>query len=46
MDTGNRPSSVQRITLGATKAGQLTAIDLRAEVPLGIGGWEGGPGST
>jgi xanthine dehydrogenase YagR molybdenum-binding subunit len=44
MDTGNRPSSVQRITLGATKAGQLTAIDLRAEVPLGIGGWEGGPG--
>ena len=44
IDTGNRPSSVQRITLGATKEGKLTAIDLEAEVPLGIGGWEGGPG--
>ncbi|MHB1297019.1 MAG: xanthine dehydrogenase family protein molybdopterin-binding subunit [Gemmatimonadaceae bacterium] len=44
VDTGNRPSSRQRITLGATKDGRLTAIDLEAEVPLGIGGWEGGPG--
>ncbi len=44
VDTGNRPASVQRITLGATRDGQLTAIDLVAEVPLGIGGWEGGPG--
>lgn len=44
IDTGNRPSSVQRITLGATKQGVLTAIDLVAEIPLGIGGWEGGPG--
>lgn len=44
IDTGNRPSSVQRITIGATKDGRLTAIDLVAEVPLGIGGWEGGPG--
>jgi xanthine dehydrogenase YagR molybdenum-binding subunit len=44
MDTGNRPSSVQRITLGATRDGRLSAIDLVAEVPLGIGGWEGGPG--
>lgn len=44
IDTGNRPSSVQRITLGATRDGRLTAIDLVAEVPLGVGGWEGGPG--
>ncbi len=44
VDTGNRPSSVQRLTIGATKDGRLTAIDLVAEVPLGIGGWEGGPG--
>ena len=44
MDTGNRPSSLQRVTLGATRDGRLTAIDLVAEIPLGIGGWEGGPG--
>lgn len=44
VDTGNRPSSVQRVTIGATKDGRLTAIDLVAEIPLGIGGWEGGPG--
>lgn len=44
LDTGNRPSSLQRVTLGATKDGRLTAIALEAEVPLGIGGWEGGPG--
>lgn len=44
VDTGNRPSSLQRLTIGATKDGVLTAIDLVAEVPLGIGGWEGGPG--
>jgi CO/xanthine dehydrogenase Mo-binding subunit len=44
VDTGNRPSSVQRVTLGAKRDGTLVAIDLVAEVPLGIGGWEGGPG--
>ncbi len=44
VDTGNRPSSWQRITLGATCDGNLTAIELEARVPLGIGGWEGGPG--
>jgi len=44
VDTGNRPSSWQRITLGATRDGRLTAIVLDATVPLGIGGWEGGPG--
>lgn len=44
VDTGNRPSSVQRIKMGATRDGTLTAIEMVAEVPLGIGGWEGGPG--
>jgi xanthine dehydrogenase YagR molybdenum-binding subunit len=44
VDTGNRPSSWQRITLGATRDGRLTAIDLEASVPIGVGGWEGGPG--
>ena len=43
LDTGNRPSSVQRVELGATRDGRLTAITLDADIPLGIGGWEGGP---
>jgi CO/xanthine dehydrogenase Mo-binding subunit len=43
IDTGNRPSSWQRVTLGATKDGRLVAIDLEARVPLGVGGMEGGP---
>ncbi|MCE9601319.1 MAG: xanthine dehydrogenase family protein molybdopterin-binding subunit [Gemmatimonadetes bacterium] len=45
IDTGNRPSSWQRITLGATRDGRLTAIDLEARIPIGIGGFEGGPGA-
>ncbi|HET8771149.1 MAG TPA: xanthine dehydrogenase family protein molybdopterin-binding subunit [Gemmatimonadaceae bacterium] len=44
VDTGNRPSSLQLVTLGATRDGRLTAISLEAKVPLGVGGWEGGPG--
>ncbi|MEX2181412.1 MAG: xanthine dehydrogenase family protein molybdopterin-binding subunit [Gemmatimonadaceae bacterium] len=44
LDTGNRPASAQRVTLGARRDGTLTAIEMVAEVPLGIGGWEGGPG--
>lgn len=44
VDTGNRPSSWQRVRLGARRDGRLTAIELVAEIPLGIGGWEGGPG--
>ncbi len=44
VDTGNRPSSLQRVKMGATRDGRLTAIEMTAEVPLGIGGWEGGPG--
>jgi CO/xanthine dehydrogenase Mo-binding subunit len=42
-DTGNRPSTEQRVTLGARRDGRLTAIGCEADVPLGIGGWEGGP---
>jgi xanthine dehydrogenase YagR molybdenum-binding subunit len=42
-DTGNRPSTTQRVTLGARRDGRLTAILCEADVPLGIGGWEGGP---
>jgi len=41
-DTGNRPCTTQRVTLGARRDGRLTAIVCEADVPLGIGGWEGG----
>ena len=44
-DSGNRPSTTQRVTLGARRDGHLTAIACEADVPLGIGGWEGGPAS-
>jgi xanthine dehydrogenase YagR molybdenum-binding subunit len=43
-DSGNRPATTQRVTLGAKKDGTLTAIHLSADIPLGISGWEGGPG--
>lgn len=43
LDSGNRPATTQRVTLGAKKNGTLTAIRLSADVPLGISGWEGGP---
>jgi CO/xanthine dehydrogenase Mo-binding subunit len=43
MDTGNRPATIQRVTLGATKDGRLTVIVCEADIPLGINGWEGGP---
>ncbi|HUQ81139.1 MAG TPA: xanthine dehydrogenase family protein molybdopterin-binding subunit [Gemmatimonadaceae bacterium] len=42
-DAGNRPSTEQRVTLGARRNGRLTLIECEADVPLGIGGWEGGP---
>jgi len=42
-DSGNRPLTEQRVTLGARRDGLLTAIACEADVPLGIGGWEGGP---
>jgi CO/xanthine dehydrogenase Mo-binding subunit len=43
-DSGNRPSSTQRVTIGAKSDGTLTAIFASIDVPLGISGWEGGPG--
>jgi xanthine dehydrogenase YagR molybdenum-binding subunit len=42
-DSGNRPATTQRVTIGATRDGTLTAIHLSADIPLGISGWEGGP---
>jgi CO/xanthine dehydrogenase Mo-binding subunit len=42
-DSGNRPATIQRVTLGAKKDGTLTAIKLEASITLGIGGWLGGP---
>ena len=42
-DSGNRPATIQHVTLGAKRDGTLTAIVLDATVPLGIGGWQAGP---
>jgi xanthine dehydrogenase YagR molybdenum-binding subunit len=42
-DSGNRPATIQRVTLGAKRDGTLTAIRLDATITLGIGGWLGGP---
>ena len=46
VDSGNRPATVQRVRLGATRDGRLTAIDLVADVPLGVSGWQAGPGKV
>ena len=43
-DSGNRSSTVQRVALGATRDGTLTAILLDAEIAMGVGGWFAGPG--
>lgn len=43
VDTGHRPATVQRVTLGARHDGRLTAIVADTWVALGAGGWEGGP---
>ncbi|MHB8838045.1 MAG: xanthine dehydrogenase family protein molybdopterin-binding subunit [Gemmatimonadaceae bacterium] len=42
-DTGNRPATVQKVTIAARRDGTLTALVLDALIPLGIAGWEGGP---
>jgi len=42
-DSGNRPATVQRVTIAARRDGTLTALVLDALIPLGISGWEGGP---
>jgi CO/xanthine dehydrogenase Mo-binding subunit len=44
LDGGNRPATTQHVTLAARRDGTLTAIMAEAEVQLGVGGWEGGPG--
>ena len=44
MDSGNRSTTSQRVTLGARRDGTLTAIVLDAEVGMGVGGWFAGPG--
>jgi xanthine dehydrogenase YagR molybdenum-binding subunit len=44
LDSGNRTATIQRVTIGAKRDGTLTVLDLDADVPLGIGGWLGGPG--
>ena len=43
-DAGNRPATIQRVTVGAKRDGTLTAITLDATIELGIGGWQAGPG--
>jgi xanthine dehydrogenase YagR molybdenum-binding subunit len=43
-DSGNRPPTVQRVTLGAKRDGTLTAITLDATIGLGHTGWLAGPG--
>lgn len=43
-DAGNRSATTQRVTLAATRDGTLTAIQLDAEVAMGVGGWFAGPG--
>ncbi len=43
LDGGNRPATMQHVTIGAKRDGTLMAIVMDAEVQLGVGGWEGGP---
>ena len=43
-DAGNRMATVQRVTLGATRGGKLTAISVDVTSVLGIGGWLASPG--
>ena len=42
VDSGNRSATIQRVTLAARRDGRLTAIDVDATIPLGIGGWQAG----
>ena len=44
VDSGNRSSTTQRVTLGARRDGTLTAMVLEADVQMGVGGWFAGPG--
>lgn len=42
-DAGNRPATIQRVTLGARRDGTLTAIVLDATIAMGAGGYPEGP---
>jgi xanthine dehydrogenase YagR molybdenum-binding subunit len=42
LDSGNRPATIQRVTLGAKRDGTLTSIVVEATIALGIGGWQAG----
>lgn len=42
-DGGHRAPTRQVVTLGATRAGRLVAIDVVTEIALGTMGWEGSP---
>ena len=42
-DSGNRPATIQKVTIGARRDGTLTAIVLDAHFPLGVSGWDTGP---
>lgn len=44
VDSGNRSSTVQRVTIGARRDGTITAIQLEAEIAMGVSGWFAGPG--
>jgi xanthine dehydrogenase YagR molybdenum-binding subunit len=44
IDSGNRSSTTQRVTLAAKRDGTLTAIVVDAEIAMGVGGWFASPG--
>ena len=44
VDAGNRSATIQRVKIGAKKDGTLTAMQVEAEIALGVGGWHAGPG--
>jgi xanthine dehydrogenase YagR molybdenum-binding subunit len=44
VDAGNRSATTQRVRIGATREGKLTAMTLDAEIAMGVGGWFAGPG--
>ena len=44
IDAGNRPATTQRVVIGAKRDGTLTAIQVDADIAMGVGGWFAGPG--
>lgn len=44
VDSGNRSATIQRVTIGATREGELLAIVADAEIAMGVGGWFASPG--